>query len=152
MTHQEDGSSFVGSQEWVKAVFPSPIVVHRLDEGQRCLCGCIEVHPTGEQFVALQDGIQHHSGVEWQQITDFSAILDPGSLDTPLPTVRIAVKRRGAWHYFEVLKTEFHSMRWVARCLGAEAAASVTNGSALAKAIILFGFVRGECKGCRRES
>lgn len=152
MIPRRSGPARVGGQVGAEAGFNNPVVVYRLDEGQRCLCGCIEVQPTGEQFIAMEDGIHHHAGVEWHRIADFFAMIDLGSFDTPLPAVRVAAKRRGEWSYVEVLKTEFHSMRWVARCLGAEAAASVTNQSALAKAIILFGFVRGECRGCRSGS
>ncbi len=152
MTPKENGPARVGAQVGAGLLHCSNIVVNKLQSDHSCSCAAIEVQPTGQQFAAFDDGLLHHNGVEWRRIADFFAMLDPSSFDTSLPTVRVAVNRRGIWRYFEVQKAEFHSLCWLTRCLGAEAAASVTDSEALATAIILFGFVRGECKGCRHEA
>ena len=147
----EGGPTRVGARVGAGAVISDHIVIHRLNEGQRCVCAAVETHSDGEQFVAMDDGIHHHVRGEWHRIADFFAMVDPSSFDTLMPTVRVVTKRRGGWRAFKVQKADFHSACWVARCLGEEAALSVANSVALATAITLFGFVRGECRGCRHE-
>lgn len=153
MPYEERGPAHVAPRVGAVATFiDTQIVVHRLNEGQPCTCTAIEICPSGEQFVASVFGTHHHNGSEWRLVADFVGCLHGSSFDKPSVPVRLCIYRAGKWSFIEVSHSEFESARWVARLLGADAAASVTDYDALSRAIRFFGFVVSECRGCRHES
>lgn len=151
MHPNEEGPARAPTRDGAADFISSPIVVHRLNEGQPCLCAAIGISPSGEQFVLMDDGTYYHDGQEWRRIADFVAVARFTSLDPPAILVHLAVHRAGKWRPTVVPLDEFHELTWVARCLGADAAASIIDPEALLKAITYISFARSACAGCKHE-